>query len=198
MPKTIPIADDVRRANAAADAEPPPHLTWCERRNRFRSRLQERPLPSVGGDEVDVHFAGMPSHYWEQVNEGDLAWALETIHSFLEMIASPDTPGTMPRVTWRQEPEEWQTRVMLCSWDRRGLLAKCAACFSTVKLNILQADAYTCADNHQDVAHDTFHVTDDCGQKIVDPHQLEQLRATIESALSVTEPLISSHVKPGC
>src|SRR2546423_11177483 len=122
-------------------------LHWKERRESFRIQLQQEPLPGIGRDEIDAHFDAMPAHYWERVDPQDLVWGLETIHGFLQLVATPNVPATMPYVDWEQLEQRGQTRIMLCTWDRHGLLAKAAAAFSAVRLNILEADVFTRSDN---------------------------------------------------
>jgi len=70
---------------------------------------------------------------------------------------------------------------MLCTWDRHGLLAKAVAALSAVRLNILQADVFTRADN---VVLDEFSITDAEGRSAVRPAQLEEMTFLLEGALS--------------
>jgi [protein-PII] uridylyltransferase len=156
-------------------------LSWRERRDWFRLRLEQRPPVAIGGEEIEVHFSGMPPHYWERVLEADLLWGLETIHGFLKLVASPQFAATVPFVSCRQVARSRCTRVLLCTWDRQGLLAKAAAAFSAVRSNILQADVYTREDN---VVLDEFSVTDANGRGGVSPAQLEEMTFLLEGALS--------------
>jgi [protein-PII] uridylyltransferase len=160
---------------------PPSGLGWAERREWFRARLASRPPPEVGAEEIEVHLQAMPVGYWQNVTEPDLAWGLETIHGFLKLVASPQTAATAPFVSWRQSPGSGFARVMLSSWDRHGLLAKAAAAFSAVRLNILQADVFTRADN---VVLDEFSVVDADGRGVVSQSQLEGMTFLLEGALS--------------
>src|SRR5947208_3015284 len=107
-------------------AEPGLHVPWQERREHFRVGLQEQNLAGIGADEVAAHIEGMPAHYWERVTQRDLRWGLATIHGFLKLVAAADVPATMPLVDWWPGSESGQTRIMLCTWDRHGLLAKAA------------------------------------------------------------------------
>src|SRR6185503_9405419 len=122
-----------------AENEPAP-LPWPERRARLRAQLEQHLPAGIGRDEVDAHFESMPDHYWERANEADQVWGLETVHGFFRQIAAPNVPSTLPFVSWRQGPGQTCTRVMICTWDRQGLLAKAAAAFSAVRLNIQEAD----------------------------------------------------------
>ena len=154
---------------------------WCERRDSLRERLRRQRLGNISGEEIDVHFSAMPPHYWERVNEADLVWGLETIHGFLTLIATPNSPPTRPFVAWRQTPNAGRSRIMLCTWDRHGLLAKAVAAFSAVRLNILQADVFTRADN---IVLDLFSVIDADSGGAASPSRLQDMMFLLEGALS--------------
>jgi [protein-PII] uridylyltransferase len=70
---------------------------------------------------------------------------------------------------------------MICSWDRPGLLAKIAAAFTALRLNILQADVYTRADH---VALDVFHVCERQEPHTTKPARLQDLIFLLEGSLS--------------
>jgi [protein-PII] uridylyltransferase len=173
----IPSAPtEVNRATA-----PPPDLSWCERREWFRARLEEQQLANISAEEIDVHFSAMPPFYWERVTEADLIWGLETIHGFLRLIASPQVLATAPFVSWRQIDQPHGARVMLCTWNRHGLLAKAAAAFSAVRLNIVSAQVFTRADN---IVLDEFFVTNGDGRTTVNEVRMQEMTFLLEGALS--------------
>jgi len=165
----------------APGCEPSKELSWSERQDWFRARLKQRPGLKITEDELEVHFSAMPQHYWECVTEAELEWGLETVHGFLEMVASPEVPATSPFISWRRIGTSGNVRVMLCTWDRHGLLAKAAAAFSAVRLSIVQADVFTRAD---DVVLDTFTIAGADGHAPVSPSQMEQMGFLLEGALS--------------
>jgi len=176
----------VRQAGSAVVAVPLPseddrHGSWQERRDWLREQLRQHPVAEISPEEIDVHFSAMPDHYWERVNEKDLAWGLETIHGFLKLVTTQNVPATAPFVNWRQMPAAGQTRIMLCTWDRHGLLAKAAAALSAVRLNILQAEVFTRTDN---VVLDLFSVTHSDGHGPATATQLQEMTFLIEGALS--------------
>src|SRR5215831_7006224 len=104
--------------------DPIPSLSsWQDRRDWFRQRIEARVSAAISVDEVEGHFSAMPPYYWDSVTENDLLWGLETIHGFLKVIASLHLSSTTPFVSWRQFQQSNCTRVMLCTWDRQGLLA---------------------------------------------------------------------------
>ena len=156
-------------------------LSWNERRDWFRARLAQWAGLRITNDELQVHFSDMPQHYWECVTEAELEWGLETVHGFLELVASPEVPATSPFISWRRIGISGKVRVMLCTWDRHGLLAKAAAAFSAVRLSIVQAQVFTRAD---DVVLDTFTIAGADGHSPVSSSQMEQMGFLLEGALS--------------
>ena len=154
---------------------------WQQQREWLRARIDLAVPNGIGAEEIEAHFAAMPADYWERVTEADVMWGLETIHGFLKLISAPRIAPTTPFVNWRHCPESSRTRVLLCTWDRRGLLAKAAAAFSAVRINILQANVFTRADN---IVMDEFCVADADGQPTVSDARLEQMRFLLEGALS--------------
>jgi len=156
-------------------------LPWRERRDWYRARLEQQPLAGFSVEEVEAHFAGMPARYWERVTESELCWGLETVQGFLRTVATPNTPATTPFVNWRTVPQSNWTRVLLCTWDRQGLLAKAAAAFSAVRLNIRRADVFTRADN---VVLDMFRVAEFDGRSPANLARLEEMTFLLGGALS--------------
>jgi [protein-PII] uridylyltransferase len=158
-----------------------PNLSWTQQRDWLRARLKAQPTASYSDDEVAAHFDSMPATYWETVTESDLAWALELVHRFLTTVAVSNLSATMPVVDWRHRPERDGTLLMLCTWDRRGLLAKAAACLSAVNLNIQQATIYTRTDH---IVLDVFRVCDPDMRGPATPSKLEQMTFLLDGALS--------------
>ncbi|MCI0352167.1 MAG: hypothetical protein L0Z53_22335, partial [Acidobacteriales bacterium] len=150
-------------------------------RERLRTRLSGSAIAHIPPEEVTAHFDGMPERYWERVSESELVLGLNTIHRFFEKLAKSDGSGTSPVLAWRHFRAQGFTKVMLCTWDRYGLLAKAAAAFSAAGVNIIRADVYTRADQ---VALDVFDVCDPGGGAICDAKPLEQMLFLLEGALS--------------
>jgi [protein-PII] uridylyltransferase len=145
------------------------------------SQLKASPPVGICSDEIDAHFRGMPSRYWERVTTPELVWGLEVVHKFLERVAEPASPGTTPVLDWKHFPEFGFTKVMLCTWDRQGLLAKAASAFSAVRVNILNAEAYTRADQ---IVLDVFRVCDSQHRPVTKVQTLEQMLFVLEGSLS--------------
>ncbi len=155
--------------------------SWCERRENLRAQLQRAALAGISSEEIDGHFSAMPAHYWERVGPADLLWGIQSVHGFLKLVTTPNLPSTTPFVDWRQEPAGTGTRIMICTWDRHGLLAKAAAAFSAVRLNIVHADVFTRTDN---VVLDTFTVVDSDRGGPGNRSRLEEMSFLLEGALS--------------
>lgn len=154
---------------------------WQERRDWLRGRLPAATSASFGADEVAAHFGGMSPRYWQHVSEADLRWGLETIHGFLKVVAASNLPATRPVVNWRHDAASARTLVMLCTWDRHGLLAKAAAAFSAARLNIVEAEAFTRADN---IVLDVFSVVDLGSGGPADDSRLKEMVFLLDGALS--------------
>jgi [protein-PII] uridylyltransferase len=157
----------------------------AQRRDRKREwfahclqRLQDAELTQ---EEIDAHLHGMPGRYWDSVDQAELIWGVETIHKFFREVAQPDSPATMPVIDVRHRAKNGATQLMLCTWDRQGLLAKVAGCLSAMRINILQADVYTRADG---VVLDTFRLCEAEGQPVSNATRLHELGFLIEGALS--------------
>src|SRR5262245_18230827 len=69
---------------------------------------------------------------------------------------------------------------MHCTWDRHGLIAKAAASFSAVRLNILQADIFTRADN---IVLDEFLISAGPGCGSVNEARLQEMTFLLEGSL---------------
>jgi len=76
----------------------------------------------------------MPAHYWECVTESELEWGVETVHGFLELVAFTRSVCNVSFISWRRIGTSGKVRVMMCTWDRQGLLAKAAAAFQRGKI----------------------------------------------------------------
>jgi len=152
-----------------------------ERRRYLAKCLAQNPVAGVPELEISAHLEGMPPRYWERVTESELVWGLRTVHTFFENIVSGERPASAPIVDWRHVPERGFTKVMVCTWDRRGLLGKIAAAFSGVRINVTQADIFTRADN---IVLDVFRVCDE-GQPVPpESVRLQQMSFLLEGALA--------------
>ena len=161
----------------------PPKTTppWQERRAQLRSCVEQNFDPRVPSEEINAYFDLMPSHYWQGVSLADLVWGIQSVHGLFKILSNRDTLATTPFLDWRMFPESSVTRVMLCTWDRHGLLAKASATFSALNINIVRADVCTRAD---DVVIDLFHVSRPKGLKPIDEQVRQEVGFLLAGALS--------------
>jgi [protein-PII] uridylyltransferase len=87
----------------------------------------------------------------------------------------------MPILDWQHAAGGEATRLMLCTWDRSGLLAKAAACLSAVHLNIEQARVFTRAD---DIVLDCLLIRDTAPPGRAPDEKLQRFGFLLDGALS--------------
>jgi len=131
-------------------------------------------------EELELHFAGMPLRYWPRVDDATLRWHLDIIHEFIDGLTRSDVLLAPPVLRWRHFPERNFSEVVVCTWDRLGLLAKIAGAFAAVGLNIVRADIYTRADN---MVLDVFQVCDEELREVRDISRLKQMEELLTVAL---------------
>jgi [protein-PII] uridylyltransferase len=150
-------------------------------RDRMLARMHEHPLAGISRGEVEMHFRGMPARYWERVTKAELTWGLETVHAFLERQAGAEGMRVAVVASSRHYPARGFSKIMVCAQDRPGLLAKIAAAFSALRVNVLRADVFTRSDG---VALDVFEVADLEQSHLTGADRLRQLVFLLEGALS--------------
>jgi [protein-PII] uridylyltransferase len=191
--KLIEQDEPLQRIPVNAEAEDPFPLPRGRRtipinQKRLQDRVLHSPPRGLRRDELEAHFRGMPPWYWDNVTRAELIWGLETVHAFLAKLMAWETPGAPAVASLRHCPERGFTQVMVCTLDRPGLLAKIAATFSVLRINILQADIYTRTDN---VVLDVFRVSGMNDARPIDAERLEQLIFMLEGALNDPPRLVS-------
>ena len=132
-------------------------------------------------DEIRAHFQCMPSGYWEHVNRQDLLWHLNTIHCFLRNLATSESAEAPVALDWKKSGADGLTHVVVCSWDRRGLLEKVAAAFGALRIAIRRADVYTRTDS---LVLDVFEVSEPEGGALGDEKRLSNLPFLVQGAFS--------------
>jgi [protein-PII] uridylyltransferase len=149
-----------------------------------RSRLYELAVNAdlgIRSEELELHFASMPLRYWPRVDSESLRWHLEMIHEFVDGLTRGDVLLAPPVMHWRHFPDRGFSEVVVCAWDRPGLLAKIAGAFAATGLNILRADIYTRADN---VVLDVFQICDEELRHVGDISRLKQMEQLLAVAFS--------------
>jgi [protein-PII] uridylyltransferase len=149
-----------------------------------RSRLYELMVNAdfgIRSEELELHFASMPLRYWPRVDSESLRWHLEIVHEFVDGLTHSDVLLAPPVMHWRHFPDRGFSEVVVCAWDRLGLLAKIAGAFAATGLNILRADIYTRTDN---VVLDVFQICDEDLRHVEDISRLKQMEQLLAVAFS--------------
>ncbi|HTD65466.1 MAG TPA: ACT domain-containing protein [Candidatus Limnocylindria bacterium] len=162
---------------------------WEQQRDRLRKLVAENPIQDISQEELDAHFNGMPSRYWEQVDESELIWGLQNVHRFLYGVVASPSADTPVVVNWRYFKEQGYTKVLVCTWDRMGLLAKVAGYISALHLNVVRAEVYTRADN---LVLDSFWLCNAEQEHVSDPERLRQFVFLLEGGLSESPSFAST------
>jgi [protein-PII] uridylyltransferase len=151
--------------------------------NQARKRLvaqMMKALPTgVSAEEVQAHIDCVPDRYWTVADEADLRWHLRSVHGFFEKLAHSSSSGTPVWVDWVDSPKKDQSRVVVCSWDRAGLLEQIAAAFGALRFSIRQADVYTRTDS---LALDVFQISPPDGVEGLPSECAEKLAFLVEGA----------------
>jgi [protein-PII] uridylyltransferase len=112
--------------------------------------------PTFSYEELQAHFANLPSRYFQINNAPEILTDLTQAHRFMQLQLSENN-GLSPVVSWHNEPDRGYTTVHVCTWDRAGLFSKITGSLSAAGLNILSAEIITRGDG---IILDTFFVTD--------------------------------------
>jgi len=152
-----------------------------QRRERLARWLVEYAPPGVSSDEVRAHVQYMPGRYWERVNKEDLLWHLTLLHGFFVKLAAQESAGAPVVIGQRDIPDTKRSQVIVCSWDRRGLLEQVVAAFSALRIDILRSEVYTRTDN---LVFDVFEVGAPAAGLALDAKQLRELSFLVEGAFS--------------
>jgi [protein-PII] uridylyltransferase len=151
-----------------------------QQRERLHRAVQRRLAATISKEEIEAHFHHMPARYWENVSEEDVVWAIQTVHRFLARLATHPDDGAVVMDT-RQVPQPGWTQVLVCTWDRRGLLAKVAGYLSALRLNVLRAEVYTRSDN---IVLDVFYICEEGPQRPASEALLHRLNFLLEGGLA--------------
>jgi len=152
-----------------------------EVRRRLADWVAAHPPEMLSLDEIRAQFQCMPERYWQQLAQADLLWHLNTIHCFLRSLVTSDSAEPPITVDWKKSGPGGLTHVVVCSWDRQGLLEKVAAAFGALRIAIRRADVYTRNDS---LVLDVFEVSEPDGGPLGDENRLSSLPFLVEGAFS--------------
>ena len=100
-------------------------------------------LPPDYTDDIEAHFDSMPDNYFRASKVPDIVKHLKVVRSFVENATADGDRGLIPAIDWEAFPDQGHSIMSIGTWDREPFLAKIAASFSVVTLNILSADVFT-------------------------------------------------------
>lgn len=189
----LSTTEPAQSALVHAFTAPPPQRSagpgWQWHRDRLRRLVDHQGMGDVSREELEAHFGGMPPRYWARVTENELVWALQTIHRFLKRLATTQGGEGVATMDARHFSQQGCTKLLVCTWDRVGLLTKLSGYLSALRLNVIRAEVYTRAD---DIALDVFWLCTADQQHITDSERLHQLAFLLEGGLSEPPRFVST------
>lgn len=108
-------------------------------------------------DETEAHFSMMPERYFHTFDADAVAGHIRIFRAFYEQQSDADAIGLKPALAWKHHHGRGHSEVLVCGWDRPGLVLRLCGAFLSAKMNILSADIYTRNDN---LVLDIFRVCD--------------------------------------
>jgi [protein-PII] uridylyltransferase len=148
-------------------------------------------FPPEFADEIEAHFEFMPDNYFRASTVDDIVNHLRLFREFFEKASIKHDAPLGPAVTWEALPEYGHSIACFCTWRREQLLAKIAASFSVVPLNILSADIFPREDH---AVLSMFRVCDMKGRAVTEASDRAFVEETLRRALEVEkfefEPLL--------
>ena len=130
-------------------------LALERRRQLLYESVRNTAMTTAGWEALEAHFQNMPTRYWGRVDETALHWHLRILRAFYAGLNQDGRRAVLPVVRWRHRPKREYTEVVVCTWDRVGLLSKVAGALAEAGISVLRAEVYTRCD---DVVLDVFHV----------------------------------------
>ena len=155
-------------------------LAAQKQREVLLDQVRQLQPASLHEDEIAAHFQGLPARYFEIRTAPEIVEDLELVHRFLRLQIGPEERALDPVVGWRNDVDRGCAVVKVCTWDRERLFSLITGAFSAAGLNILAARIFTRAD---DIALDTFHVTDARTGGLPDPEQSRQFQEILSRLL---------------
>jgi [protein-PII] uridylyltransferase len=183
MSEADSISRPARRARSSVTRTP----TVGALRSDLQRAMSNLRAPGFSREELDTHFDNMPQRYWARVDEPTLRWHLEALHEFFETVVTSDGYTTSPVVRWRHFPERGCSEVLVCTWDRVGLLAKIAGAFAEVDLSIIRSDVYTRSD---DVVLDLFQVCTEQSRHVANEDRLRLMSQILDASLTAHREIV--------
>ncbi len=131
-------------------------------------------------DELDAHFAALPSRYFQIHQAREVFADLSLTHRFMHQQIVEEDKALEPVVSWHNERDRGYTTAKICTWDRTGLFSTITGSFSAAGINILSAQIFSRADG---IAIDTFSVTDAKAGGVVGREARDKFETILRKAL---------------
>jgi len=127
------------------------------RRQELRDEVRKK-LAKDFASEIEAHFQYMPERYFRMFDGAEVGRHIRLFRGFFEKEVLEMTKDEVSvAIRWLDHPERGHSELLVCTWDRRELLARIAGAISLAGLNILSADVFTRGDN---LVLDSFRLCD--------------------------------------
>ncbi|HEY5911550.1 MAG TPA: [protein-PII] uridylyltransferase [Verrucomicrobiae bacterium] len=155
-----------------------------KQRELLLSEVQRQLPAEITAEELQAHFANLPSRYFQIHTAREVLEDLTLAHQFMRLQIAEEENPLRPIINWRDDPDRGCNAVKLCTWDRAGMFRKIAGSLSAAGLNILGAQIFSRADG---LVLDTFFVTDARTGNPAGREQREMFEFVINKALTGEE-----------
>ena len=163
-------------------------------RELLADEVQRLMPPSFSHEEMQAHFANLPSRYFQINNAQEVLTDLTQAHRFMQRQLSENEEALSPVISWHHERDRGYTSVHVCTWDRTGLFSKIAGSLTASGLNILSAEIITRGDG---IILDTFFVTDVNTGLVAKREEREKFETLISQILTGEEVDLAALIKLG-
>ena len=148
-------------------------------RDTLQTAVAEK-LPADYRDEIEAHFDFMPDSYFRATEVSEIVKHVRLFRNFFENAGLHGERPLVPALNWEPFPEQGNTIVSFCNWQRQQLLAKIAGAFAVVRINILSVDTFTRGDH---TVLDIFRVCDTEARAVTDKGDYDIVEGILRSAL---------------
>jgi [protein-PII] uridylyltransferase len=154
-------------------------------RDAFRKEVAAH-LPEGLAMELDAHFSRMPDRYFalHAGKSAQVAGHVRMFREFLESRWNSDENPLLPVIRWTPQPHAGHSVLLVCTWDRRQLLARICGALSAAELSILHADIFTRDDG---LVLDKFRVCTTKFKAVEDKRDLKFVEKHLNAALQQEE-----------
>ncbi|MDF1823082.1 MAG: [protein-PII] uridylyltransferase [Verrucomicrobiales bacterium] len=140
-------------------------------------------LPEDYLEEVEAHFQAMPERYFRHRGSSSIARHVKLFRRFFKSIHRVTPNESMiPKLEWKERPDEGYSLLEVAGWNRKMLLSKMAGALAARNLNILSADLFTRSD---DLVLDIFRVCTATFNPVQNKREIERIAKLMEDEFSI-------------